>query len=76
MENRRRQVLGMLDEPECPRPDSSGNQEGSPLVCQAEGTESGRGTVTRNAFHLLLGQVTTTALAILFSATLGRDLGR
>ncbi len=41
----------------------------------AEGVEGGRGTVTRNAFHLLLGQVTTTVLGILFSALLGRTLG-
>jgi O-antigen/teichoic acid export membrane protein len=41
----------------------------------AEGTESGHGTVTRNAFHLVLGQAITTALAIIFSAALGRTLG-
>ncbi|MBK9519491.1 MAG: oligosaccharide flippase family protein [Anaeromyxobacter sp.] len=33
------------------------------------------GSVARNAFHLVLGQVVTTALAIVFSATLGRRLG-
>ena len=33
------------------------------------------GSVARNAFHLVLGQVATTALAIVFSATLGRKLG-
>jgi O-antigen/teichoic acid export membrane protein len=38
-------------------------------------TGSGHGTVARNAFHLVLGQVMTTALAILFSAALGRTLG-
>ena len=43
----------------------------SPAGC----TESGRGTVTRNAFHLVLGQAITTALAIIFSAALGRTLG-
>jgi O-antigen/teichoic acid export membrane protein len=64
--------LGMLKEPERPLPDASGNQEEVNLV---EGTQGGRGTVTRNAFHLLLGQVTTTVLAILFSALLGRALG-
>lgn len=33
------------------------------------------GSVARNAFHLVLGQVATTALAIVFSAALGRRLG-
>jgi O-antigen/teichoic acid export membrane protein len=33
------------------------------------------GTVARNAFHLVIGQVLTTALAIVFSAALGRSLG-
>jgi O-antigen/teichoic acid export membrane protein len=33
------------------------------------------GSVARNALHLVLGQVATTALAIVFSATLGRKLG-
>jgi O-antigen/teichoic acid export membrane protein len=33
------------------------------------------GSVARNALHLVLGQVATTALAIVFSATLGRRLG-
>jgi O-antigen/teichoic acid export membrane protein len=32
-------------------------------------------TIARNAFHLVLGQVATTALAIVFSAVLGRSLG-
>ena len=32
-------------------------------------------TVARNAFHLVLGQVATTVLAILMSAALGRSLG-
>jgi O-antigen/teichoic acid export membrane protein len=41
----------------------------------ANDTGSGHGTVARNAFHLVLGQVMTTALAILFSAVLGRTLG-
>ena len=36
---------------------------------------SGHGTVARNAFNLVLGQAMTTALAILFSAALGRTLG-
>src|ERR1700688_2979609 len=41
----------------------------------AEDMGSGHGTVARNAFYLVLGQATTTALAILFSAALGRVLG-
>jgi O-antigen/teichoic acid export membrane protein len=41
----------------------------------AEDIGSGHGTVARNAFYLVLGQATTTALAILFSAVLGRILG-
>ena len=41
----------------------------------AEDTGSGHGTVARNAFNLVLGQAATTALAILFSAALGRILG-
>jgi len=51
------------------------NLEDSHLVSPAEGTESGQRTVARNAFYLVLGQVVTTALAILFSAALGRSLG-
>jgi O-antigen/teichoic acid export membrane protein len=34
-----------------------------------------RASVARNAFNLVLGQVSTTALAIVFSAALGRTLG-
>jgi O-antigen/teichoic acid export membrane protein len=34
-----------------------------------------RASVARNAFHLVVGQVATTALAIVFSAALGRSLG-
>jgi O-antigen/teichoic acid export membrane protein len=44
-------------------------------VSVAESTESGRGTVARNALYLLFGQVTTTALGVLYSAALGRSLG-
>jgi O-antigen/teichoic acid export membrane protein len=51
-----------------------GNLEGYLLVSQ-EGAESRHGTVWRNAFYLVLGQAMTTALAILFSAALGRTLG-
>ncbi len=56
------------------RSDALGNVDDSHLVSQAERTESGR-TVGRNAFYLVLGQVVTTALAILFAAALGRSLG-
>ncbi len=65
----------MLEGPVRPRSDASGNEGGSPLTGLAERTESGRGTVARNAFHLVLGQAATTALAIVFSAALGRSLG-
>jgi O-antigen/teichoic acid export membrane protein len=42
----------------------------------AAGTSSGaRAVVARNAFHLVLGQVATTSLAIVLSALLGRSLG-
>src|ERR1700674_2513686 len=41
----------------------------------AENMGSGHGTVARNAFYLVLGQATTTALAILLSAALARILG-
>ena len=41
---------------------------------QPQANASGRGTVARDAFYLVLGQVTTTALAIVFSAALGRTL--
>jgi len=34
-----------------------------------------RASVARNAFHLVVGQAGTTALAIVFSAALGRTLG-
>jgi O-antigen/teichoic acid export membrane protein len=34
-----------------------------------------RATVARNAFYLVIGQATTTALAIVLSAALGRSLG-
>ena len=34
-----------------------------------------RASMAKNAFHLVLGQVATTALAIVFSAALGRTLG-
>lgn len=61
--------------PEYPRPDAPENPKEPLLVSVAEGAESGRGTVARNAMHLMLGQATTTALAIVFSAALGRILG-
>ncbi len=34
-----------------------------------------RGSIARNAFHLLLGQVGTTTLAVFLAAALGRNLG-
>jgi O-antigen/teichoic acid export membrane protein len=37
--------------------------------------ETHHATIARNAFNLVLGQVATTALAIVFSAALGRSLG-
>ncbi len=49
--------------------------EDSFSVSAAEGRGGGRGTVARNAFHLVLGQVATTVLGILFSAALARTLG-
>ena len=58
-----------------PRPEALMNLEDSPLVSPVEGAESGHRTVARNAFYLVLGQVVTTALAILFAAALGRSLG-
>src|SRR2546425_4228670 len=44
-------------------------------MSQEEAGASGRATVARNAFYLVLGQAATTALAIVFSAALGRTLG-
>src|SRR5467141_1306997 len=40
-----------------------------------DGPRSHHAIVARNAFNLVLGQVATTALAIVFSAALGRWLG-
>jgi O-antigen/teichoic acid export membrane protein len=57
-----------------PRSDASGNPDKS-ASAPAEGPDGGRGTVARNAIYLMLGQVATTALAILFSAALARNLG-
>ena len=48
---------------------------GHSLASLAEDAEKGHETVARNAFHLVLGQATTTVLGILFSAVLGRSLG-
>lgn len=47
----------------------------SPLVGTAESSASARTAVARNAFHLVLGQVATTTLAMVFSAVVGRTLG-
>jgi O-antigen/teichoic acid export membrane protein len=44
-------------------------------MSEDEEGQSGHATIARNAFHLVLGQVTTTALAIVLSAALGRTLG-
>ena len=52
-----------------------GNLDEFPFVSPPEDTESGHRTIARNAFYLVLGQAVTTALAILFSAALGRTLG-
>jgi O-antigen/teichoic acid export membrane protein len=48
----------------------------APGTAAAEGAQ-GRGgaSLARNAFHLVLGQVATMVLGILFSAALGRTLG-
>src|SRR5215510_13665877 len=51
---------------------SQGRGPAAPLVAQQLGS---RAAVARNAFYLLIGQVSTTALAIVFSAALGRSLG-
>jgi O-antigen/teichoic acid export membrane protein len=45
------------------------------VVSQEQAALSGHATIARNAFYLVLGQATTTALAIVFSAALGRTLG-
>src|SRR5467141_1220344 len=42
---------------------------------QDEEPGSTRATIARNAFHLVLGQAATTALAVVLSAALGRSLG-
>ena len=65
----------MLKGPVSPRRDAFGNLEEVSLASPADGRESGHRTVARNAFYLVLGQVATTALAIFFSAALGRTLG-
>lgn len=47
-----------------------------PLTADAPPQHVGRSaSIARNAFYLVLGQVATTALAIVFSAALGRTLG-
>ena len=65
----------MLKGPLRLQPDACTGVEGPPLVSSVVGTESGQGTIARNAFYLVLGQVVTTALGIVFSAALGRTLG-
>lgn len=64
----------MPQEPSRPRPDEPQNSA-SPPAAATEGADSGRATVARNAFHLVLGQAVTTVLGVLFSAALGRALG-
>jgi O-antigen/teichoic acid export membrane protein len=44
-------------------------------MSEHESPGSAHATIARNAFFLVLGQVATTALAIVFSAALGRALG-
>jgi O-antigen/teichoic acid export membrane protein len=46
-------------------------------MTELSGTAAGgtNATIAKNAFHLVLGQVATTALAIVFNASLGRSLG-
>jgi O-antigen/teichoic acid export membrane protein len=44
-------------------------------MSEHEAPGSAHATIARNAFFLVLGQVATTALAIVFSAALGRALG-
>jgi O-antigen/teichoic acid export membrane protein len=44
-------------------------------MSQGDAPGSHHVTIARNAFNLVLGQVATTALAIVFSAALGRTLG-
>ena len=46
-----------------------------PKMNLTEDTRSGHGSVARNVFYLMLGQVGTTTLAIFLSAALGRNLG-
>ncbi len=49
----------------------------TPRVLQTPGEPVAEplGTVARNAFHLVLGQIASTIMAIAFSAVLGRSLG-
>jgi O-antigen/teichoic acid export membrane protein len=69
-----RRGLGMFNQADRLRPDAPENQVAPPAVSPAEGAGA-HGTVARNAFNLMLGQVTTTVLGVLFSAALGRMLG-
>jgi O-antigen/teichoic acid export membrane protein len=50
------------------------SEEGPRQPRVAAGGDSGAG-IARNAFYLVVGQATTTALAIVLSAALGRSLG-
>ena len=51
---------------------SQGTPPAAPLAAPQLGS---RAAIARNAFYLVIGQVSTTALAIVFSAALGRSLG-
>lgn len=51
---------------------SQGTPPAAPLAAPQLGS---RAAIVRNAFYLVIGQVSTTALAIVFSAALARSLG-
>jgi O-antigen/teichoic acid export membrane protein len=50
------------------------SEEGQRQPRVEAGGDSGAG-IARNAFYIVVGQATTTALAIVLSAALGRSLG-
>ena len=51
------------------------SQETAPAAPPAAPQLGSRAAIARNAFYLVIGQASTTALAIVFSAALGRSLG-
>ncbi|MEJ2229349.1 MAG: flippase, partial [Alphaproteobacteria bacterium] len=65
----------MLKGPANQLTDTQGDRKAPVSVKPGEDMVDGHGTVARNAVYLMLGQVVTTALAIVFSAALGRNLG-